>query len=115
MRRAEPERWQDGDVHVTVTRVSTGDQPIANASIVGEEMHRWLRDLEGFDGVLMLSREGTTLGLTFWESSEIAEKYRVTRDEFRRRMTGVAGVEIEEVLDYQVTFAELRALMVGSE
>jgi hypothetical protein len=114
-RRAEPEHWQDGDVHVTLTRVSTGDQPIANASIVGEEMHRWLRDLEGFEGFLMLSREGTTLGLTFWESSEIAEKYRVTRDEFRQRMTGVAGVEIEEVLDYQVTFAELRALMVGSE
>jgi hypothetical protein len=114
-RRAEPDHWQDGDVHVTVTRVSTGDQPIANATIVAEEMHGWLRDLEGFAGFLMLSREGTTLGLTFWETGEVAEKHRATRDEFRRRMTGVAGVQIEEVLDYQVTFAELRALMVASE
>jgi hypothetical protein len=101
-------------VHVTLTRVSTGDQPIATATIVGEEMHRWLRDLEGFEGFLMLSREGETLGLTFWQSAAIAERYRASRDEFRERMTGVVGVKIEEVLDYEVTFAELRALMVGT-
>jgi hypothetical protein len=101
-------------VHVTLTRVSTGDQPIATATIVGEEMHRWLRDLEGFEGFLMLSREGETLGLTFLQSAAIAERYRASRDEFRERMTGVVGVKIEEVLDYEVTFAELRALMVGT-
>lgn len=99
-------------MHVTLTRVSTGDQPISNATIVGEEMHRWLRDLEGFEGFLMLSREGTTLGLTFWESSEVAAKHRTSRDEFRQRMIGVVGVEIEEVVDYQVTFAQVRALMI---
>ena len=99
-------------MHVTLTRVSTGDQPISNAKIVGEEMHGWLRDLEGFEGFLMLSCEGTTLGLTFWQSSEVAERYRTSRDEFRQRMTGVAGVEIEEIVDYQVTFAQLRALTV---
>ncbi|SRR6266545_5283753 len=102
-------------MHVTLTRVKTGDQPIENATIVGEEMHRWLRDLEGFEGFLLLSREGTTIGLTFWESSDVAERYRMSRDEFRQRMTGVAGVEIEEIVDYQVTFAELRALMVDGK
>jgi hypothetical protein len=101
-------------MHVTLTRVSTRDQPIENATIVAEEMHRWLRDLEGFEGFLMLSREGTTLALTFWESGEVAERYRTTRDEFRQRMTGVAGVEIKEIVDYQVTFAHLGALMAGS-
>jgi hypothetical protein len=97
-------------VHVTLTRVSTGDQPISTATIVGEEMHRWLRDLEGFEGFLVLSREGTTLGLTFWASAEIAERHRAGRDEFRDRMTSVVGVQIEEVVDYEVTFAELAAL-----
>jgi len=97
-------------VHVTLTRVSTGDQPISTATIVGEEMHRWLRDLEGFEGFLMLSREGTTLGLTFWASAEIAEGHRAARDEFRDRMTSVVGVQIEEVVDYELTFAELGAL-----
>lgn len=98
-------------MHVTVTRVSTGDEPIANATIVGEEMHRWLRDLEGFEGMVVVSREGTTLGLTFWESAEIADRYRTLRDEFRDRMVGVAGVEIEEVVDYRLTFAHLPSLM----
>ena len=100
-------------MHVTLTRVSTGDQPISTATIVGEEMHRWLRDLEGFEGFLMLSREGTTLGLTFWKSAEIAERYRATRDEFRQRMTSVVGVQIEEVVDYELTFGQLGQLAIG--
>jgi hypothetical protein len=98
-------------MHVTVTRVNTGDQPIANATIVGEEMHRWLRDLDGFEGMLVVSREGISLGLTFWESTEIADRYRTSRDEFRRRMMDVANVAIEEVVDYRLTFAHLPALM----
>ncbi len=102
-------------MHVTLTRVSTGDQPISTATIVGEEMHRWLRDLEGFEGFLLISREGTTIGLTFWASAEIAERYRAARDEFRSRMTSVAGVQIEEVVDYELTFAQLGALVAESQ
>lgn len=101
-------------MHVTVTRVNTFDQPISTASIVGEEMHRWLCDLEGFVGFLIVSREGTSLGLTFWESSEIAERYRASRDEFRARMIGIAGVEIEEVTDYRAMFAELPTISIGT-
>jgi hypothetical protein len=97
-------------VHVTLTRVSTGDQPIETATIVAEEMHRWLRDLEGFEGFLMLSREGTTLGITFWKSSELADRHRTIRTEFRERITSVADVQIEEVVDYQVMFAHLGPL-----
>ncbi len=52
------------------------DQPIENATIVAEEMLRWFREIEGFEGLLMLSKEGTTLGLTFWESREVAERRR---------------------------------------
>src|SRR5213078_255615 len=63
-------------VYVNLTRVSTSDQPIENATIVGEEMVRWLRDIEGYRGFLMLSREGTTLGLSFWETREMAERHR---------------------------------------
>jgi len=92
-------------VYVSFTRVSTSDQPIENATIVAEEMVRWLRDIEGFDGFLMLSREGTTLGLTFWESREVAERHRVARMQFINRMTSVAEVQIEEMLDFEVTLA----------
>ena len=98
-------------MHVTLTRVSTGDQPISIATIVGEEMHRWFQDLEGFEGFLLISREGTTIGLTFWASSEIAERYRASREEFRNRMTAVAGVQVEEVVEYELTFAQLGSLV----
>ena len=97
-------------MHVSLTRVKTSDQPIANATIVGEEMERWLRDIDGFEGMLMLSREGTTLGLTFWESRDVAESHRPARMQFLQRMTAIAGVEIEEIVDYDVTFARLGRL-----
>jgi hypothetical protein len=102
--------WQDGGVHVTLTRVSTGDQPIETATIVAEEMHRWLRELEGFKGFLMLSREGTTLAITFWQSAEAAARHSTTRTQFRERVASVADVQIEEVLDYEVMFAHLGPL-----
>ena len=101
-------------MHVTLTRVTTGDQPIATATIVGEEMLRWLRDLEGFVGSMMLSREGTTLSLSFWESAEVAERHSAVRTEFRERIVAVAGVEFQEVEEFELTFAHLGALMVGT-
>jgi hypothetical protein len=73
-------------------------------------MHRWLSDVEGFVGFMVVSRQGTSLGLTFWASAEVAERNRATRDEFRDRMLGVAGVVVEEVVDYELTFAELPSL-----
>jgi hypothetical protein len=101
-------------MYVSLTRVKTSDQPIENATIVAEEMMRWLREIEGFEGFLMLSREGTTVGLTLWKSREVAERHRVARMEFLDRMTSVANVEIEETVDYDVTFAHLGPLMIDS-
>jgi hypothetical protein len=94
-------------VYVSFTRVDTTDQPIENAVIVAEEMVRWLRDIEGFDGFLMLTKEGTAVGLAFWESREIAERHRAARTQFIERMTSIAGVEIAERADFEVAFAEL--------
>jgi len=101
---------RSGRVYVSMTRVRTGDQPLGNATIVAEEMERWLRDIDGFHGMVMLSREGSTVGLTFWESREIAERHRVARMEFLARMLAVVDVQVEEILDYEVTFARLGAL-----
>jgi hypothetical protein len=92
-------------VHVTVTTADTTGETVANAAIVGEEMESWLREMEGFEGLLLLAGEGRALGLAFWASREIAEHHAVARAEFRGRMLGVAGVRIEEVVDYDVAFA----------
>lgn len=96
-------------MHVSLTRVSTAEKPIEQATIVAEEMHRWLRDIEGFEGFLMMSRPGTTIGLSFWQSREAAESHRTARMQFIERMAAAVGVGIEEITDYEVAFAELPA------
>ena len=93
---------------VTKTRGSA-DQPVELATLAGEEMLPWLRDIEGFEGLLMLSNEddATTLVLSFWESREAAELHRVARARFRERITAAVDVRVEDVTDYEVTFCEL--------
>ena len=94
-------------MYVSYTRVDTTASPVDNAEIVAEEMVTWLRDVDGFEGFLMLQGETTTIGLTFWESREVAERHRVARMQFVERVSSVAGVQIQERLDFDVAFAEL--------
>jgi hypothetical protein len=58
----------------------------------------------------MLSRPGTTLGLSFWESREAAERNRHMRRRFIERVSAVARVEIEEQVEYEVTYADIGPL-----
>jgi heme-degrading monooxygenase HmoA len=97
-------------VYVSLTRTrSSPDEPIEIATIAGEEMLPWLRQIEGFEGLLMLSNEtdGTTLVLTFWESRDVAERHRAARMQFRDRVTAAVNVEVEETVGYEITFADL--------
>jgi hypothetical protein len=101
-------------VHVTVTRTKAPpDQPIEIATIAGEEMLPWLQQIQGFEGLLMLSNdeEGITLTLSFWESREVADEHRAARAEFRDRVTSAVDVKIEDTVDYEVTFAHLESPM----
>jgi hypothetical protein len=94
-------------VFATVTTTDTGGEPLQNATIVGEEMERWLRDLEGFQGFVLLANEERAMGIAFWANREVAEHYGPIRSEFRERALTTAGVRIEEVVDYDVAFARL--------
>jgi hypothetical protein len=92
---------------VTATTVHTGDQPIENATMVAEELARWLRDIDGFEGFVMLSQPGRTIGFTFWSSREVAERHQVPRRQFIERMSSIADVQIEQMDGFEVTYAEL--------
>jgi heme-degrading monooxygenase HmoA len=97
-------------VYVSLTKTrGSPEQPIEIATIAGEEMLPWLRDIEGFEGLLMLSNdaEGTTLVLTFWEDRQVAERHRTARMQFRDRVTATVNVEVAETGDYEVTFSHL--------
>ncbi len=100
-------------MYVHLTRVKNADPAVESAAIVAEEMVRWLRDIEGFDGFLMLAGEGTTVGLSFWESREVAARHRVARMQFIERMTSIAGVEIEQMEEFELAFAELSARLTN--
>jgi hypothetical protein len=97
-------------MHVTVTRTRGPiDQPVEIATLAGEEMMPWLGQIQGLEGLLMLSNEndGTTLVISFWESKEVADEHRVARAEFRDRITATVDVHVEDVTDYELTFANL--------
>ncbi len=84
---------------------------LAVATMAGETMVEWLRDLEGFEGLLMLSSDetGTTHVISFWESKEIADRSRVARLQLRDRITSTVNVEVQETEPYEVAFADLRS------
>jgi hypothetical protein len=88
-----------------MTTAATGDEPAENATMVGEEMTGWLRGVEGFEGMLMLYSPGTAIGLTFWESGEVAERARPLRMQFLERIASVAAVEIDRVEAFDVAAA----------
>lgn len=88
-----------------MTTAATGDEPAGNATMVGEEMTGWLRGVDGFDGMLMLYKPGTTVGLTFWESGEVAERVRPLRMQFLERIASVADVEIDRIEAFEVFVA----------
>jgi hypothetical protein len=70
-------------------------------------MSAWLADLPGFEGMLMLSREGETLGISFWASQEDMQRQETLRAEFVERIAAVAQVEIVDRAPYEVTFSRL--------
>jgi len=97
-------------MHVTVTTtLGPPDQPLEVARIAGEEMLPWLREIDWFNGLLMLSdeRHGRTLVVTFWESRELADAHLAARAEFRDRITSTVDVRVEDVSDYELMFADL--------
>jgi hypothetical protein len=97
-------------VYVSVTRTKDYlGQPIEIATMAGEEMLRWLRPIEGFEGLLVLSNEadGTTLVLSFWKNREVAEEHLPARMRLRDRVTATVNVEVQETIGFEVTFAEL--------
>ena len=97
-------------MHVSVTRTKgSPDQSPDLATIAGEEMLPWLSQIEGFEGLLMLSDDATatTLAISFWRDREVAERHQPARREFRERVTAAVNVSIESIESFELTFAHV--------
>jgi hypothetical protein len=94
------------------TTQGPGKDMLVLAEMTGETMLTWLGDIDGFEGLIMLSNESTgrTLLFTFWESREVAERHRAARMQLRDRITETVGVEVEETESYDVSFSDVPAL-----
>ena len=80
--------------------------------MVGEEMYRWLQDVDGFEGLLVLDNHevGKTYVLALWTSREVAERNRVARANLRDRVAATVGVEIMDTEGFEVAFGVVPGL-----
>ena len=95
---------------MTTTHGTTTEDNAAVAEMVGETMVEWLRDIEGFGGLLMLNNAetGVTQVIALWESEELAERHHEARMRLRDKVTATVDVEVVETVPYDVAFAHLR-------
>lgn len=78
-------------------------------TMAGEAMFPWLRDLDGFRGVIVLTDEPGQRArvLTFWESREAAERSRTSREALRNQMAATVGMTVESSETYVVAHLEI--------
>lgn len=102
-------------MHATMTTTHGSTEDMASVAVItGEAMVSWLRDIEGFLGLVFLTYEptGTAQVIAFWESEEVAERHRAARLRLRDRITSTVDVEVEETVGYDVPYADLPAVRV---
>jgi len=96
-------------VYAALTTTHGSNEDMRELAVaVGEEMYRWLCDLEGFRGLMLLTNEetGTSQVLALWESREVAEHQRASRLSLRDRVTAAVNVEVQDTVGYEVSFAQ---------
>jgi heme-degrading monooxygenase HmoA len=80
----------------------------ATARMAGESMASWLRDFDGYRGILILADEeaGRARIVTFWDSMEAIERSERGRTQVRESMVAAAGAEVEAVERLAVVFED---------
>jgi hypothetical protein len=94
-------------MYVSITRCDTSESADEAGALVGEEMDGWLRALEGYRGLMVVTSGDETLGLAFWDTEEVAERHNELRKAFRERMLTLADVRILGVDGYDVAFSRV--------
>jgi hypothetical protein len=96
-------------VHASVTTVrGAGDDVGEVARLAAESMLSWLREFDGYRGLVVLAdaETGTARILTLWESLEALERSSRGRTQVRESMVAAAGAEIESVERYELVLED---------
>ena len=96
-------------MHASLTTVRrAGPEASVTAGMAAESMLTWLREFDGYRGLLILAdpETGNARIVTFWESLDALERSERGRREVRESMIGAAGAELESVDRYELFFGE---------
>jgi heme-degrading monooxygenase HmoA len=92
-------------VHASLTTVrGAGPEASATAGMAAESMLSWLREFEGYRGLLVLAdpETGNARIVTFWDDPEAIERSERGRREVRESMIAAAGARLESVDRYEL-------------
>src|SRR5215211_5324537 len=92
-------------MYLSVTTVTdAGPQVAQTAEMAGESMVTWLRDFDGYGGIVILAdpESGTARFMTFWDSKESAERSERGRKQVRESMIEAAVATLESVQLFEV-------------
>ena len=92
---------------VTTVR-GAGPEVGETARMAGESMVSWLRDFDGYRGILIVAdgETGRARIITFWDSMDAIERSERGRAQVRESMVAAAGAEIETVERVAVVFED---------
>jgi hypothetical protein len=78
------------------------------ALMASEVMLDWLRQIDGYRGLLALVDEasGSACFVTFWENEEAVVKTRVSRSTLRDQMAATAGAEVVGSEEFVVAYSD---------
>jgi hypothetical protein len=86
----------------TVTGPAVGMAEIAR--IAQETIDAWLRDYEGYRGLIVFTDEtgGRARVITLWETAEAEARARPSRSAMRDQVAAAAGMAVEKMELYEV-------------
>jgi heme-degrading monooxygenase HmoA len=112
-RRAEMNGERGGTklraVYMSLTTVRNGGPNVADtAKIAAESMLAWLREFDGYRGLVVTAEPQTETALIFtlWETREHAERSARGRAQVRESMVSAAGADLESVELFEVVLAD---------
>jgi heme-degrading monooxygenase HmoA len=78
------------------------------ARMAGEAMLSWLREFDGYRGLVILSTEeaGNVRIITLWDSKDALEASEPSRRVMRERLIETAGAELESAEAYEIVLSD---------
>jgi hypothetical protein len=96
-------------VHVSMSRFKGEIEDLpGTARMASEAMLDWLRQIDGYKGLLALVDEtsGSACFVTFWENEEAVVKTRASRSSLRDQMAATAGAEVVGSDEFAVVYSD---------